>query len=91
MSKRHLDRIDTRPTGMLGKELQYLVIQASGEAFWHDKPQLCGAILIIAPIEYINWHDKASIVPVRDPAKPRYICTERGAGYVFSARVDIVY
>jgi two-component system, OmpR family, response regulator len=26
-----------------------------------------------------------------DPAKPRYICTERGAGYVFSARVDIVY
>jgi two-component system OmpR family response regulator len=26
-----------------------------------------------------------------DPAKPRYICTERGAGYVFSARVDIFY
>jgi DNA-binding response OmpR family regulator len=26
-----------------------------------------------------------------DPANPRYICTERGAGYVFSARVDIVY
>jgi two-component system, OmpR family, response regulator len=26
-----------------------------------------------------------------DPAKPRYICTERGAGYVFSARVDIIY
>jgi two-component system, OmpR family, response regulator len=26
-----------------------------------------------------------------DPAKPRYICTKRGAGYVFSARVDIVY
>ncbi len=27
----------------------------------------------------------------RDPAKPRYIHTERGAGYVFSARVDIIY
>src|ERR1700688_915466 len=27
----------------------------------------------------------------RDPTKPRYICTERGAGYIFSARVDIVY
>jgi hypothetical protein len=26
-----------------------------------------------------------------DPANPRYICTERGAGYVFSARVDIIY
>jgi two-component system, OmpR family, response regulator len=26
-----------------------------------------------------------------DPAKPSYICTERGAGYVFSARVDIIY
>jgi DNA-binding response OmpR family regulator len=26
-----------------------------------------------------------------DPAKPRYICTERGAGYVFNARVDIIY
>jgi two-component system OmpR family response regulator len=26
-----------------------------------------------------------------DPAKPRYIGTERGAGYVFSARVEIVY
>jgi two-component system OmpR family response regulator len=26
-----------------------------------------------------------------DPAKPRYICTERGAGYIFSARVDIIY
>jgi two-component system OmpR family response regulator len=26
-----------------------------------------------------------------DPAKPRYIGTKRGAGYVFSARVDIVY
>jgi two-component system OmpR family response regulator len=26
-----------------------------------------------------------------DPAKPRYICTERGAGYVFSVRVDIIY
>jgi DNA-binding response OmpR family regulator len=26
-----------------------------------------------------------------DPAQPRYICTERGAGYVFNARVDIVY
>src|SRR5271167_543915 len=26
-----------------------------------------------------------------DPAKPRYIRTERGAGYVFSARVDIIY
>jgi len=26
-----------------------------------------------------------------DPAKPRYLCTERGAGYVFSARVEIIY
>jgi two-component system OmpR family response regulator len=26
-----------------------------------------------------------------DPAKPSYICTRRGAGYVFSARVDIIY
>jgi two-component system OmpR family response regulator len=26
-----------------------------------------------------------------DPAKPRYICTKRGAGYVFNARVDIIY
>jgi DNA-binding response OmpR family regulator len=26
-----------------------------------------------------------------DPAKPRYICTERSAGYVFSARVEIIY
>jgi two-component system, OmpR family, response regulator len=26
-----------------------------------------------------------------DPTKPRYICTERNAGYVFSARVEIIY
>jgi two-component system, OmpR family, response regulator len=26
-----------------------------------------------------------------DPANPRYILTERGAGYVFSARVEIIY
>jgi hypothetical protein len=26
-----------------------------------------------------------------DQAKPRYICTGRGAGYAFSARVDIIY
>src|SRR5258708_1054431 len=26
-----------------------------------------------------------------DPAKPRYLCTERGAGYVFSVRVEIIY
>ena len=26
-----------------------------------------------------------------DPATPRYIRTERGAGYVFSVRVDIIY
>src|SRR5882762_9018222 len=26
-----------------------------------------------------------------DPGTPRYICTERGAGYVFNARVDIIY
>jgi two-component system, OmpR family, response regulator len=26
-----------------------------------------------------------------DPAKPRYICTERGAGYMFGVRVEIVY
>jgi two-component system OmpR family response regulator len=26
-----------------------------------------------------------------DPAKPRYICTARGAGYIFRARVDIIY
>jgi DNA-binding response OmpR family regulator len=26
-----------------------------------------------------------------DPAKPSYICTRRGAGYVFGARVDIIY
>jgi DNA-binding response OmpR family regulator len=26
-----------------------------------------------------------------DPAKPRYILTERGAGYVFSVRVEIIY
>ncbi len=26
-----------------------------------------------------------------DPAKPRYICTERGAGYVFSVWVEIIY
>jgi two-component system OmpR family response regulator len=26
-----------------------------------------------------------------DPAKPRYICTARGAGYVFSVRVEIIY
>ena len=26
-----------------------------------------------------------------DPAKPRYILTERGAGYVFSARVETIY
>jgi len=25
------------------------------------------------------------------PLKPHYICTKRGAGYVFSARVDIIY
>jgi two-component system OmpR family response regulator len=26
-----------------------------------------------------------------DPAKPRYICTERGAGYVFSVPVETIY
>jgi DNA-binding response OmpR family regulator len=26
-----------------------------------------------------------------DPANPRYILTERGAGYVFSVRVEIIY
>ncbi len=26
-----------------------------------------------------------------DPTNPRYICTERGAGYVFSVRVETVY
>jgi len=26
-----------------------------------------------------------------DPANPRYICTERGAGYMFSVRVEIIY
>jgi two-component system OmpR family response regulator len=26
-----------------------------------------------------------------DPTKPRYICTERNAGYVFNARVEIIY
>jgi two-component system, OmpR family, response regulator len=26
-----------------------------------------------------------------DPTQPRYICTERGAGYVFSVRVEIIY
>jgi DNA-binding response OmpR family regulator len=26
-----------------------------------------------------------------DAAKPRYILTERGAGYVFSAAVEIIY
>jgi two-component system OmpR family response regulator len=26
-----------------------------------------------------------------DPTEPRYICTERGAGYVFSVRVEIIY
>jgi two-component system, OmpR family, response regulator len=26
-----------------------------------------------------------------DPTQPRYICTERGAGYVFSVRVEILY
>jgi two-component system, OmpR family, response regulator len=27
----------------------------------------------------------------KDPAKPRYICTERGAGYVFGVPVETVY
>ena len=26
-----------------------------------------------------------------DPANPRYILTERGAGYVFSVPVEIIY
>jgi len=26
-----------------------------------------------------------------DPAKPRYICTERGAGYLFGVPVETVY
>ncbi|MFM0283804.1 response regulator [Paraburkholderia sediminicola] len=26
-----------------------------------------------------------------DPAKPRYVCTERGVGYVFSVRVETIY
>jgi two-component system OmpR family response regulator len=26
-----------------------------------------------------------------DPAKPRYICTERGAGYIFNAPVETLY
>jgi two-component system OmpR family response regulator len=26
-----------------------------------------------------------------DPANPRYICSERGAGYVFNCRVEIIY
>jgi DNA-binding response OmpR family regulator len=26
-----------------------------------------------------------------DPARPRYICTERGVGYVFSVPVETVY
>jgi DNA-binding response OmpR family regulator len=27
----------------------------------------------------------------RDPAQPQFIVTERGAGYIFSSRVDVVY
>jgi two-component system, OmpR family, response regulator len=29
--------------------------------------------------------------PEVDPAKPRYICTKRGVGYVLSARVHLIY
>ena len=26
-----------------------------------------------------------------DPSQPRFIVTERGVGYIFSARVEVVY
>jgi len=26
-----------------------------------------------------------------DPTKPKYICTERGAGYLFGVPVDVIY
>jgi len=83
MSKRPVDRIDTRPTGMLGQELQYLIIKAAGEAFWHDKQPLYGAILIIAPIEYFYWHDKASIVPAHSRRSSRQ--TEWGSSCIAGA------
>jgi DNA-binding response OmpR family regulator len=43
-----------------------------------------------------NRSGNTQILPLRrkletDPANPRYICTERGAGYVFSVRVEIIY
>src|SRR5258708_5413308 len=43
-----------------------------------------------------NRSGHTQILPLRrkletDPAQPRYIRTERGAGYVFNARGDIIY
>jgi hypothetical protein len=65
-----------QPYKMIGVLARDALSCATGEAFWHDKQQLCGAIPIIAPIDYIYWHDKASIaptgvLPIELPIDPR--------------------
>jgi DNA-binding response OmpR family regulator len=95
LNTRHLRARDGRMVRLSNGEFSLLVVLlgASNRVLSRDQ------LLDMSRLHSDDVYDRSvntQIMRLRrkletDPAKPRYICTERGAGYVFSARVEIVY
>jgi DNA-binding response OmpR family regulator len=92
---RRLGRRDGQPVGLTNGEFNLLaaLLAAPGRVLSRDR-------LIEASRVFDNEvYDRAVDIQVlrlrrkieADPAQPRFIVTERGAGYIFSSPVEVVY
>jgi two-component system, OmpR family, response regulator len=95
LNTRRLKSPDGRPIGLTNSDFSLLVVFLGAPHRVLSRDQLLDMSRLHGDDVY-NRSVNTQILRLRrklesDPAKPRYICTERGAGYVFNARVDIIY
>ena len=92
---RRLGRRDGRPVGLTNGEFNLLaaLLAAPGRVLSRDR------LLEASRVFDNEVYDRAIDIQVlrlrrkieADPAQPRFIVTERGAGYIFSSPVEVVY
>ena len=92
---RRLSRRDGRPVGLTNGEFNLLaaLLAAPGRVLSRDR------LLEASRVFDNEVYDRAIDIQVlrlrrkieADPAQPRFVVTERGAGYMFSAPVEVVY
>jgi len=95
LNTRRLRKPDGHPVPLSNGEFSLLVVLLGAPNRVLSRDQLLDMSRLHSDDVY-NRSVNTQIMRLRrkletDPAKPRYICTERGAGYLFGVAVDTIY